>query len=164
MNRRLLFLSCVALAGLLACPLRALPQTPAASSHENAARELYRMMGGARAAEVGADLMMGMVRGNPEVAPYEHVFRAWLQKVFAGGAFEAEIAKLYMNTFSEQELQGLIAFYRTPLGQKAIAKIPELAKQGGELGMKWGQEHLPELQEMLSKAKKEREAQKSPGQ
>lgn len=141
----------------------ALPaQGPApASSHEKAARELYQLLGGGKLAESGAEAMMGMVRGNPELAPYEDVVRAWYKKVFAQGDLEPQVVRIYMNAFSEAELRELSAFYRSPIGQKALAKIPEVTKQAAEVGMRLGREHAGELQEMIAAAKKERE-KKSP--
>src|SRR6185295_15603022 len=151
-----LFLTLVlALAGSAAA------QAPAPlSSHEKAARELYQLLGGSKLAESGAEAMMGLIRQNPELAPYEDVFRAWYQKVFASGDLESEVAQLYMGAFSESELRELEAFYKTPIGRKALATLPELMKKGAELGMRRGQEHAAELQEMLEKAKAEREKQK----
>jgi len=127
-----------------------------ASSHERAARDLYQLLGGAKLAEVGAEATMGMVRQNPELAPYEDVFRAWYQKVFAADDFESEMVKLYMGSFSEGELRELAAFYKTPVGQKALSTLPALTKQAAEIGTRRGQEHSAELEEMLAKARKER--------
>jgi len=137
----------------------ALPaQEPApASSHEKAARELYRLAGGEKLAQAGAEAMLGVIRENPEIAPYEDVFREWYRKVFAAEDFEAEMVKLYMGAFSEGELREIAAFYKTPVGQKALAVFPELMKQGAEVGMRRGQEHAAELEEMLAEARGERE-------
>ena len=139
----------------------ALPAQQAAkpSSHEEAAREIYRLLGGEKAAEAGAEAMMVMVRDNPEIAPYEDVFRAWLQKVFAAEDFESEVVALYMKSFSEAELRELAKFYKTPVGQKALSLFPELMKQGAEIGMRRGQEHAGELEEMLAQARREREGE-----
>lgn len=153
---------CLTLFLALAGAARAQEAAPL-SSHEKAARELYQLLGGSKLAESGAEAMMGMVRQNPELAPYEDVFRAWYQKVFAAGDLESEVAQLYMGAFSEAELRELEAFYKTPIGQKALATLPELMKKGAELGMRRGQEHAAELQEMLEKAKAEREKPKDPG-
>ena len=142
-----------------------LAQEPAQlSSHERAAREIYNLLGGAKLAESGTEAMMGIIRKNPDLAPYEDVFRAWYRKVFAADDLESEMARIYMGAFSEEELLELTAFYKTPVGQKAIKALPELMKQGAELGMKRAQEHSGELQEMLAKAKEEREKQRPPGQ
>lgn len=127
------------------------------SSHEKTARELYRALGGAKTAEAGAEAMMGIVTSNPELAPYQDVFRAWYKKVFAGDELEEEMAAIYMKAFTEEELKGLMAFYATPLGIKALQKFPELMKQGAEIGMSRAQKHSAELEEMIATARKERE-------
>lgn len=41
-------------------------------------------------------------------------------------------ATVYAQTFSEQELAEMLAFYKTPLGQAMARKTPELAKNIGE--------------------------------
>lgn len=135
----------------------AAPQPAPVSTHEQAARELYRMVGGNNLAMAGAESMMMMFQGDPEMTPYEEVFRAWYQKVFADADLESEMVKLYMDKFSEKELREISAFYKTPVGKKAIATMPELMRQGAQIGMKRAQEHGEELQEMLEKARVEHE-------
>lgn len=133
-------------------------QKPApVSTHEQAARELFQMVGGNNLALAGAESMMAMFREDPDMAPYEDVFRAWYQKVFADADLESEMVKLYMEKFSEKELREVAAFYRTPVGKKAIATLPELMGEGAQLGMKRAQAYAGELQEMLEKAREEHE-------
>lgn len=148
---------------LLALAGMALGQAAApVSSHEQAARELYRLLGGDKLAETGAEAMMGVVRENPDLAPYEDVFRAWYKKVFAAGDLEGEVVKIYMGAFSEDELRQLAVFYRTPLGQKALSKMPEITKQAAAVGLQMAKDHSNELEEMLAAARKEREKKPSP--
>jgi uncharacterized protein len=135
-------------------------ETPAVSSHEQAARELYDLVGGAKAVEMGAEAMLAVVRKQPEMAPYEDVFRSWYKKVFADGELEREVPKLYVASFTEEDLRGLMAFYRTPLGQKALTRMPELMKQAAELGAQIAQKHQGELKEMLEQARHEHESAK----
>jgi uncharacterized protein len=153
------FVNCALLAACLGASAFAQDQA-APSTHEAAARELYAVAGGARMAEVGFEAMMPMVRGNPELAPYEDVFREWYRKVFAGDELENGIAKLYMESFSEQELRGLIDFYKSPLGAKALEQMPRLAQQGVQLGQRLAEKRTDELKSMLEKAKQEREGAK----
>jgi hypothetical protein len=128
------------------------------SSHLKAASDLYNLAGGAKLAESGAQGMLSLVRNNPELAPYEDVFRAWYKKVFSDGEFESQILELYAKAFSEEELHGLIDFYKSPLGSKALEQMPALMRQGMAVGERMAQKHAGELQDMLAKAKKEREA------
>jgi len=78
---------------------------------------------------------------------------------------------VYDRSFSHQEIRGLIEFYQTPLGQKAIATLPKLTAELQEQGRKWGEqvgrdcmvevlgEH-PELAEALTAAQKKTQAAK----
>jgi uncharacterized protein len=65
------------------------------------------------------------------------------------------IAELYAETFSTDDLKGLLAFYKTPLGAKFVAAQPQLAQQqmvaGQRWGMKIGQEVEAEVRQELKK-------------
>jgi hypothetical protein len=45
-------------------------------------------------------------------------------------AIEPEYVKLYAATYSEEEIDAILTFYRSPAGQKMLEKTPELT-QGG---------------------------------
>ncbi|HKV06643.1 MAG TPA: DUF2059 domain-containing protein [Thermoanaerobaculia bacterium] len=162
--RKPAFLAGLGWIAVLFLPL-ALPAQQAGkpSSHEQAAREMYRLIGGEKTAEAGAEAMMVVIRDNPDLAPYEDVFRTWYRKIFAAGDLESEMVALYMNAFSEKEIRELSAFYRTPVGQKALAVMPELMKQAADLGLRRVKEHALELEDMIAQAKREREGSASPG-
>jgi hypothetical protein len=78
---------------------------------------------------------------------------------------------VYDRNFSHQEIRGLIEFYQTPLGQKAILTLPKVTAELQEQGRKWGEqvgkecmvevlgEH-PELAEALTAAQKNTQAAK----
>ena len=42
---------------------------------------------------------------------------------------EGPICQAYREMFSQEEIDGLIAFYRTPVGQSLVSKQPELMKR-----------------------------------
>jgi hypothetical protein len=45
-----------------------------------------------------------------------------------------EFAKLYSDSFTEEELDGLLAFGKTPTGAASLAKMPGLLQKGAQLG------------------------------
>ena len=47
---------------------------------------------------------------------------------------------MYDKYFSDEELKGLIAFYQTPLGQKAVKVMPQLSAELMEAGSKMGED------------------------
>ncbi len=50
-----------------------------------------------------------------------------------------EMAPIYANNFTNDELRELIAFYDSPIGRKLVEKQPILSQQGAALGQAWGQ-------------------------
>jgi hypothetical protein len=134
-------------------------QTPAPSPpHQQAARELFEMIGGKDLAKTASMVILSQLASNPELARYEDIFKAWVEKIYAGDNIGKEIARLYTEAFTEDELRQLIAFYKTPVGQKALQKMPELMQKGMAYGQKLAEAHLPELQSMIAARKKELEA------
>jgi hypothetical protein len=149
-----LLLCCLSSASVLAAAPAA-SAASAASPHEQAARELYAMIGGRDMAKQAGNAMVAQMASNPALAPYQDVLMSWVQKVFAGGTLDAEMIRLYVATFSESELRQLIAFYQTPIGQKALQKMPELMQKGMAIGQKLAQDHMPELQSAIAARKRE---------
>jgi len=60
-----------------------------------------------------------------------------------------QIAPLYAEHFTHDEIRGLIDFYSTPLGRKTVEAMPELMQQSSELGMRWGQRVAPRIMQRL---------------
>ncbi len=54
-----------------------------------------------------------------------------------------KMATVYTESFTEQELDKILAFYDTPVGKKMVAITPELIKKGMEIGQAWGMELQP---------------------
>jgi hypothetical protein len=56
---------------------------------------------------------------------------------------------IYAKYFSRDEIDGLIQFYQTPLGQKAISVLPQVMGEaqlaGKKLGEKFGRESMMEV-------------------
>ena len=52
---------------------------------------------------------------------------------------EVSAVPLYDKHFSDEEIRGLIKFYETPLGQKAVSVLPQLSTELREAGHKWGE-------------------------
>ena len=71
----------------------------------------------------------------------------------------------YDRYYSDDEVKGLIQFYETPLGQKALSVHPKLVGELQEAGRKWGegigrQSMLEVLSEHPDIAKAQEEAKK----
>lgn len=49
-----------------------------------------------------------------------------------------EIAKVYAEHFTEAELQALVAFYKTPVGQKMVEEEPKIVDESVRRSQTWG--------------------------
>jgi hypothetical protein len=47
---------------------------------------------------------------------------------------------IYDKHFSDEEIEGLIAFYETPLGKRLISELPPIMTESAAVGDKYGQE------------------------
>ncbi|MDQ2972244.1 MAG: DUF2059 domain-containing protein [Rhodanobacteraceae bacterium] len=47
---------------------------------------------------------------------------------------------VYQQHFSNADIQGLLTFYRSPLGQKVLREMPATMQQGMQIGQQWGME------------------------
>jgi hypothetical protein len=65
------------------------------------------------------------------------------------------MVKLYKSEFTEDEIRTMTEFYRTPVGKKAVSKLPTLTASGAQLGMQRVQSHMAELQQAIAKRQAE---------
>jgi hypothetical protein len=63
-----------------------------------------------------------------------------IQKQFLDrrGEILDQIARLYALKFTPEEMNALAEFYRSPVGQKFIAAMPDIAAEAMRLGNAWG--------------------------
>lgn len=61
-------------------------------------------------------------------------------------ALEPDFINLYAGTYTEEELDGIIAFYKSPVGQKMMEKTPELMTKSTQIA----QQKMSELQPVLN--------------
>jgi hypothetical protein len=76
-------------------------------------------------------------------------------------SMKKETAAIYANLFSADELQGLIDFYESDLGNKFNEKQPELMRRSMELSMGRMQKAMPMIMKQVQQEK--RDALKKPG-
>jgi len=78
-----------------------------------------------------------------------------MQKELSWEKFRPEFEKLYAETYSAEELEGLIKFYRSPLGEKFTSKQPEMQKKTMIMVQKMMTHILPKIQALTKKMQQE---------
>jgi len=128
--------------------------------HLAAAEELLEVTEMAARIDDSIDIMLAaQLDANPALANYEDVLRSFLVKHIGWEAMRGDIAKMYVESFTEAELRTLSEFYKTPVGRKAVRLLPELMARGARVGQERVQEHMAELQELVLQRKKELEGE-----
>ncbi len=78
--------------------------------------------------------------------------------LYAGLSWESlkeEYVGLYAETFTEEELEGIIEFSKSPLGIKMAEKSPILMHRSMEIGRQHAQQVMPEVQKAIQDYMKE---------
>ncbi|KUJ83054.1 hypothetical protein AVO43_10960 [Microbulbifer sp. ZGT114] len=86
---------------------------------------------------------------NPALIPYRRVYTEFLEEVVGHDSLRAEIAELYLDYYSVEEMRTLTTFYNSPTGKKLLAVTPDLTGQLLQLVQLRIQDNLPRLQELI---------------
>lgn len=128
--------------------------TGPASADADARKEAEQMLAGLNMDSALTQSMEEMLNlqlaQRPSLAPFKGVMLDFLKKYMSYDSLKEEMIDIYADAFTATELREINAFYRTPTGVKTIRLLPELMAKGGQLGARKVQEHMEELQDMLT--------------
>ena len=177
MNFRVLSAVCFAAVMMISAPAQDAAKVPSASSpaadatasadakpvekdsHTLAIEEFFSAMNMKETSDKTIDQMLAMqVQQQPQLASYKDVMTAFLRKHVSYEALKDDMVKLYKAEFTEDEIREMTAFYRTPVGKKAVSKLPTLTASGAQLGMNRVQSNMGELQQAIAKREAELKA------
>ena len=151
MKKLLMLLALAALAG--AAPAAA--QDEPTAGETAAVRELLEVSrtreNFIRAMELGME-QAGMGDMTPEV---RRVLREFMDEHFRFEDMEPDFIRMYTDLYTEEEIRGMTAFYRTPLGQRMVETLPELSAASQRIAMERLQARMPELMQRLMAAMQE---------
>ncbi len=102
---------------------------------EQKATQLIQMTSGQQF-DIMLDPLVKMVPENNREA-FKKEMMASLDDIYE------RLAKVYMENFTEAEIDQILAFYHSPVGEKMVAITPELTRKGMEIGQEWGQQLQP---------------------
>ena len=135
------------------------PPPPAAAkpmigpSEEKVIRQLLDVTGTVKLSQQMVDQMLASMQTSMPDIPAE--FWTKIRACFKADEFIALIIPVYDKYYSKEELDGLLAFYQSPLGQKVIATLPEVNRESMAIGQAWGRK---QAQAIMTEIDQEREA------
>jgi hypothetical protein len=122
--------------------------------HRKAAEELLLVMQTEKTLQEAAqELLASVLRQDPQLAQHGDVLQKFVHKHVSWASVKEDMITIYAQEFTEKELKQLTAFYQTPVGQKAVEKLPELTMAGTELGITRLRAHQAELRQMIDAEK-----------
>jgi hypothetical protein len=89
--------------------------------------------------------------GRAAAAKAQQEMMAWFSEVFNWQKTKDAYVEIYVETFTEDELNELIAFNQSTLGQKVLKKMPEIMQRSMETTQQVIRETEPEFQRRLRK-------------
>jgi uncharacterized protein len=89
------------------------------------------------------------IKNNPAMVPYRGAMQAFADKYLTWDVIGPQLTTAYAEVFSESELKDLIAFYKTPTGQKLSSQQATLAAKGQAIGLAVVQQHQGELADLI---------------
>ena len=141
------FINFMVLALACALPLGAHADT---DSHRQAVETLFKLTHMEQKINESVDnVLLMQLQQNPQLAQHRQVLTDFLQTYIGWNSMKEQLAAMYMETFTEKELEQINAFYITPTGQKVITDVPKLVQQRNQLAMQRMQENIGELQKQI---------------
>jgi hypothetical protein len=105
--------------------------------------------GGVAAFPTVAQSLQGQGLNKQEMAEVKDAFTGYMTQLANDPALMEKTVKLYEDTFTNDELLELIAFYQTPTGRKTIHTLPEIMGKATMFSEKLAQKHVGSFQKAL---------------
>ena len=122
-----------------------------AASHRVAVERLFTLTRMQQKIEESVQTVaMLQLQQNPELAPRRDALTTFLEQHIGWSAIHEDLVQMYLQAFSEAELETINAFYSTPAGQKIITTVPQLVQQSNQLAMQRLQENMAEFRAIAS--------------
>ena len=98
-----------------------------------------------------------------QVAAFQGKVDALLQESLSWESLKPDYLKLYTDEYTEPELDGMLAFYKSPVGQSMLAKTPELLKASSAIAMGRMATVEPKLRQMMEDLEQQAKDEKGSG-
>lgn len=95
-----------------------------------------------QSAEVTIDVW---IVNDPSLLPYRDAMVAWTRWGLTRGEYASPIARVLLDTYSDQELRELTTFFSTPTGKKTLVQLPHLLDLSRELGSLLMEQHKEDV-------------------
>jgi len=138
---------------ILTLPLMLFTLAAPVMAQEKPIDEMFRVLSMDKQMEGGFEAMLPVIdqmaanfklnaEGKNEL---KEVFRTWFNEDIDRAKIMSEIKKLYSDSFTDDEISKVTAFYQTPVGKKFLEKSTTLMQAGAQIGMQEAQSKQAQL-------------------
>jgi len=163
MSARSTALSLILIASISTAGLgTALAEQPSPAKRESVKQLLESSGAGAMGKQLAAiitrQIISGLHKSRPDIptrtlAIIERETSAIMnESMDAPGGLLDRMVPLYTATFTQEELDAMIAFYQSPVGKKTVAVMPELLRAGQQIGQQYAKDIAPVIKQRLKDA------------
>lgn len=90
-------------------------------------------------------MLNAQLQANPMLVQFRPELEAFYKKCLSYQTLKEEVAKVYSQMFTPEELRQLVAFYKSPIGQMFVRKSPELTVKISMMTQEIVTKNMPEL-------------------
>lgn len=120
------------------------------ASHRAAVEKLFTLTDMQGKIDESVDNVLALqLAQSPPLREHETVVREFLERNIGWQSLEEPLIDMYMQEFTEQELDAMNAFYGTPTGRKVIERLPVLVQMRNQLASRRLQENIGELRQEI---------------
>ena len=92
-----------------------------------------------------ANVLALQISQNPGLKSHQDVVNEFLERHIGWGSLKDALTDMYMQEFTEQEVNDMNTFYSSPTGRKVIERLPVLVQMRNQLASQRLQENIGEL-------------------
>lgn len=127
------------------------PAAKVGAAKEKSIRELLDLMGVEKLSRQMTGQMFDAYRKQMPQVPAD-VWKKMEAKLSDVSEVIDNAVQVYDKHYTQADINGLIAFYKSPLGQKYLQELPAVQRESALFGAEWGRRKGAELQTELQAA------------
>ena len=110
-----------------------------------------KQLGVQMASLVSRQVIDGLRKSRPDIPSraieiVQRVLDEEFAKAFTGpDSMISGLVPVYAKQFTQAEVRGLLAFYKTELGQKVLTTMPIIVQESAAIGQAWSAQHMPAI-------------------
>ena len=128
------------------------------ASHRQAVAQLFELTAmQQKIDESVASVLALQIAQNPGLKSHQDVVNEFLERHIGWGSLKDALTGMYMQEFTEQEVNDMNTFYSSPTGKKVIERLPVLVQMRNQLAAQRLQENIGELEYEINARQKQQE-------